>query len=316
MSVALPPPMVPAEVDLSDFTTMPLEVRMVRDSKFAVESEPEAFRAGVLLWCAAWHQVPTGSLPDNDKELSNLAGFGRVVKEWLKFREEALWKFVKCSDGRLYHPVIAEKAVAAWTSRCRHYYDRMADRLRKANKARAEQKPPQEAIPVPSFEDWNAARIAAGQTPEVAAQAGGIPAEKRLIGRGKGKGRGNREGEGKGDSLSRSGPGGPGGEPPSDRDLVFALGVPLLTAAGVIEKNARSMLAGLAKKHGEAEVVRVINRCAEERPVQPVSWIQAALKTAPADRASRIAQFNATENDRLISLSSAGGAEEVVDAGS
>lgn len=75
-----------------------------------------------------------------------------------------------------------------------------------------------------------------------------------------------------------------GGEPPTDRDLLFSNGVPLLTAAGVSEKNARSMLAGLAKSHGDAAVVQALNDCAASRPVEPVSWLQAALRTTPAGR--------------------------------
>ena len=77
-----------------------------------------------------------------------------------------------------------------------------------------------------------------------------------------------------------------GGEPPTDRDLMFSHGVSLLTAAGVAEKNARSMLAGLAKAHGDAAVVQALNDCATAKPVQPVSWLQAVLRTTPANRAT------------------------------
>jgi hypothetical protein len=45
------------------------------------------------------------------------------------------------------------------------------------------------------------------------------------------------------------------------------------------------MLAGLAKSHGDAAVVKVLADCAQQRPVEPVSWIQAALKPGP--RANR-----------------------------
>lgn len=106
----LPAPLVPAEVDLRDFQYMELDVRRLRDSRFGAEVSGDAFRAGVMLWCAAWHQVPAGSLPDDDIELANLAGYGRFVKEWRKVRAEALQGFVPCSDGRLYHEVVCEKA--------------------------------------------------------------------------------------------------------------------------------------------------------------------------------------------------------------
>lgn len=113
----LPAPLVPAEVDLRDFQFMPLDVKRLRDSDLAAEEAPEACWAAVLLWCASWHQSPAASLPDNDRVLASLAGYGRVVAEWQKVRAGALRGWVKCSDGRLYHPVVAEKAVEAWSQR-------------------------------------------------------------------------------------------------------------------------------------------------------------------------------------------------------
>lgn len=78
---------------------------------------------------------------------------------------------------------------------------------------------------------------------------------------------------------------------PTDRDLLFANGVPLLTVAGVSEKNARSMLAGLAKQHGDAAVVQALNDCAAQRPIEPVSWLQAMLKTTHQGRPGKHAGF-------------------------
>lgn len=71
---------------------------------------------------------------------------------------------------------------------------------------------------------------------------------------------------------------------PSNRELLFANGVPLLTSAGVAEKNARSMLAGLAKVHGDAAVVAALQACADSTPVDPVTWLQRRLRTRPPDR--------------------------------
>lgn len=89
-------------------------------------------------------------------------------------------------------------------------------------------------------------------------------------------------------------PYGTGGEPPSDpealrawlREQVFASGVALLTAADVTEKNARSMLAMLCKRHGEQPVLDAIAVTAREHPGEPVSWLQAILAPKPA-RASQ-----------------------------
>lgn len=74
-------------------------------------------------------------------------------------------------------------------------------------------------------------------------------------------------------------------EPPKfvvPADVVFGLGVPLLTVAGVSDKNARSMLALMCKTHTDQAVADAIQRCATEKPVQPVSWLQAALKPKTA----------------------------------
>lgn len=107
-------PLVPAHVDLRDFAFMPLDVARLRDSAIVDEVSGDEFRAAILLWCASWHQVPAGSLPNDPKQLSKFAGYGRVVAEWEKVAEGALYGWVECSDGRLYHPVVAEKALEAW----------------------------------------------------------------------------------------------------------------------------------------------------------------------------------------------------------
>jgi hypothetical protein len=115
MNSQLPDPLVPADVDLTDFRFMPLEVATLLDSEFMALEDAEAFRAGVVSWCKGWHQVPAASLPDNDATLCKTLGYGRDVKTWVKLRKAgALHGWVLCSDGRLYHPVVAEKALEAW----------------------------------------------------------------------------------------------------------------------------------------------------------------------------------------------------------
>ena len=110
-------PLVAAHIDLRDFPYMPLEVVRLRDSDLAALATDEGFRAAVMLWCAAWHQLPAASLPSDDRMLAKLSGYGRDVDAWLLVKEEALRKFVECDDGRLYHPTIAEKALEAWEAK-------------------------------------------------------------------------------------------------------------------------------------------------------------------------------------------------------
>lgn len=145
-----PDPLVRPDVDLTDFPYMPLDVRRLRDSGLASKVSGDAFRAAVLLWCASWHQVPAASLPDDDEELASLAGygFGSGVRDWRKIRAGALRGWVKCSDGRLYHGVVAEKANEAWTSKLQHRHRRECERLKKMGQ-RLDIKPV-----YPSFEEW------------------------------------------------------------------------------------------------------------------------------------------------------------------
>lgn len=108
-----------ADVDLRDLSWMPVDVVRLRDSGMAAKASGEEFMAAVMLWSAAWHQVPAASLPDDDRELAKLAGYGRALNAWQAVREMALYGFERGPDGRLYHLVIAEKALEAveWVSK-------------------------------------------------------------------------------------------------------------------------------------------------------------------------------------------------------
>lgn len=110
----LPPPPVPADVDLRSFDDMPVDVARLRTADMQVEVTPEQGWYGFQLWCASWHQVPAASLPNDDAKLAFLAGLGRDLRTWKRVRSGALRGFELCSDGRLYHSVVAEKALKAW----------------------------------------------------------------------------------------------------------------------------------------------------------------------------------------------------------
>lgn len=113
----LPEPLTPADCDLRGNEWMPLYGDRLFASDTWLMASPEARCAALALWWAGWKQCPAASLPDNDRALSQLAGFGLAVKAWTMLREEAMRGWVKCSDGRLYHPVLAEFAIAAWDKR-------------------------------------------------------------------------------------------------------------------------------------------------------------------------------------------------------
>ena len=189
----LPAPLTPADCDLRDFAFMPLDVVRLRDSDLAVTAEADEFRCAVLLWCASWHQVPAGSLPDDDKALAQYAGYGRVVKEWLKVRTGALRGWVKCADGRLYHAVVAEKANEAWLAKLRQRLKTECGRIKKHNERHGTK------LPFPEFDAWMQAGCPVGQPLFV-------PSDKPAVSQGQGssvagenhsKGQGEGQGQGK-----------------------------------------------------------------------------------------------------------------------
>ena len=106
----LPPPLVPAEVDLRDFAGMWLDVDRVLKSETWRLGTSDEKSAAITLWMESWHEVPAGSLPNNDRLLAKLS----QAERWSKSRAHALRGWVECNDGRLYHPVVAEKALEAW----------------------------------------------------------------------------------------------------------------------------------------------------------------------------------------------------------
>lgn len=104
-------PLTPADCDLRDFAFMPLDAARLLDSDLFALATGDEFKAALALWCKAWLQVPAASLPDDDRVLAHLSGAG---SRWKKVKDMALRGFVKCSDGRLYHRTVAEKANEAW----------------------------------------------------------------------------------------------------------------------------------------------------------------------------------------------------------
>lgn len=297
-----PQPLTPPECDLTDFQYMELDVRRLRDSKFAATPNGDAFRAGIMLWCAAWHQIPAASLPDDDVELANLAGYGRMpisVKEWKKVRAEALHGFVKCSDGRLYHPVIAEKAIAAFESKRKYAYEKYCDRLRKENAKRSKEGKP--LFGIPSRELWNSGAYPHGIPPEhgqipaeIAHGSAGIPEEIAL--------RGNRtEQNGEGTELNSvtdvTGGAAAKSSEQMTKDELWKAGKSLLSQSGLPPAQCGSFVGKLVKDYGDQIVVEAVRAAVTARPADPVEYLKAtcmhaAKQRAPVNRQEALEQRN------------------------
>lgn len=159
------PPLTPLDCDLRDFGHMPLDVRKFRDSDLVALEEPEAIVAAIMLWGASWHQIPAASLPSDDRVLAQLAGYGRAVPAFRKVKDGALRGFVQCSDGRLYHPLVAEKARTAWEGKLRQRWRTFCAAVRKHNERHKDN-----PLDAPEFETWEELG-----RPEKVAQLAGAP---------------------------------------------------------------------------------------------------------------------------------------------
>ncbi|HQV16214.1 MAG TPA: hypothetical protein PK620_14950, partial [Denitromonas sp.] len=74
-------------------------------------------------------------------------------------------------------------------------------------------------------------------------------------------------------------------------EIIFGYGVPLLTASGSTDKQARSFLGGLRKQHGDAALIDKLRDCLKEKPLQPVEWLAAALPPKGGHGKSRHSGF-------------------------
>jgi hypothetical protein len=235
--INLPAPLVPVDCDLRDFAFMPLDVVRLRDSDLAVTAEADEFRCAVLLWCASWHQVPAASLPDDDKILAQYAGYGRVVKEWIKVRTGALRGWVKCADGRLYHPVVAEKANEAWLAKLRQRLKTECARIKKHNERHGTK------LPFPEFDAWLSLGCPVGQPLFVPSdkpamspgQTDDVTGENHSKGQGEGQGQLTTNSETSSQAATEGGSGDDGRDHPSQpakrsRNVQISM---LLNAQGV-----------------------------------------------------------------------------------
>lgn len=221
---------------------MPLDVARLRDSDLAAEASGEEFRAAVLLWCAAWHQVPAGSIPNDDKVIAHLAGYGRAPKEWKKVRAGALRGFVECSDGRLYHPHVADKANEAWASREKFAEKREQDRER--------------------LRIWRERKRAGN--------GDGNNDETRFGNEGETRTKPLRQGTGdRGDiPLDKS-----NGKTDPEK-VMFDTGIAMLVAQGKSEPQARALLGKWKRDHGTGQVIEMLGAAQRMAVVDIASWAE------------------------------------------
>lgn len=246
----VPAPLVPPEVDCTDLDAFMLNVERLMASELVALSTHEVIGAALLLWCRAWKQRPAASLPDDERVL---AAYSRLtIQRFRKLRSEVMRGFVKCSDGRFYHAVLAEVAIRAFGAKTTHRKRREmdAERLRKWREQR----------------DGNAG-------------------ETRFVQEGReGKGR-----EGKKEEEKEAAPAPPNGanapqtprpkcvEPgPEDvKSAIFGAGLSwLIRNTGANEPSCRSFLGSLIGQHGEITTATALLAAERAKPVDPRSWLK------------------------------------------
>ncbi len=252
---------------------MPLDVVRLRDSDLAALESPEACWAAVLLWCASWHQLPAASLPDDDRVLSQLAGFGRVVKEWLRIRPGALRGWIKCGDGRLYHPVVAEKAREAWSAKQLQRYRTECARIKKHNQRHGT------SILCPSVDDFvspdyadptqgDKRGLSPGTSPPCPSN---VPREMPSKGQGEGQGYVNPSNGGIATGSGREGPDAAGSPPAAAATFAEALAGHGIACRPVDARLLRWAEEGATMADVRQAIVKAADRRRREQSAQPLN---------------------------------------------
>jgi hypothetical protein len=106
-------PLVPHDLTIPRLPWVPIYAERLWESNFFAVATDAEFRAAFCLWLKSWSQIPPGSLPTDDRVLCRLAELGGNLARWHKVKRLALWHWIECDDGRLYHPVVAELILQA-----------------------------------------------------------------------------------------------------------------------------------------------------------------------------------------------------------
>jgi hypothetical protein len=311
----LPQPLTPADCDLRGLPYMPLDVIRLLDSDMFAETTGDELKAALALWCKSWTQVPAASLPNKDQVLAELSR----AKNWKKVKAAAMRGWILCADNRWYHPVVAEKALAALPGREEFNNKKSAEAERKARerddrKALFELLKSHGVVP-----DWNistkvlrglAAQYQSQDLLEHVTDAARDMSQPVTVSKGEG------ECKGEGELTSRTTPENPAPDDSTSASAVGALCI-AMRAAGVMTQPADPRMIALAAQNVTAEtvtaacqeakrskpnerislgyVVGILLRWAKDAEAMNVNGV-AQLRTAPGKAPGIAEQLNARKN--------------------
>ncbi|RKR46285.1 DUF1376 domain-containing protein [Paraburkholderia sp. BL17N1] len=287
--IELPSPLTPIDCNLQDFAFMPVDVKRMLSSETWILGTGDERAAAITLWLESWHQVPAASLPDNDRMLEHLS----KAKAWKRVKEHALRGWEKCTDGRLYHRVVAEKVLEAWIEKLLNSLSGSAGNAKRwgididtvaleGRVIEAAQLLTAIAPQSKTLRKKQVLSIVAGSPPDPKKIAPRSPdssppdsppdsAEDR-----------NRQGQGQGhtppiggDAVASQ----PTELPPglTAEEAVFQIAVPWLVERGVPDRNARSLMGAARKQLGDDSAWELARQFMRDKPVEPAAWISAAI---------------------------------------
>lgn len=254
--MSLPEPLVSSEVDLRSFPFMAIDVVRLQRSKhwLIARQNPEIGFYSINLWMAAWHELPAASIENDDEILSALAGC--TVERWQQVKHMVLRNWVLCSDNRLYHPVVAEKAKEAWGKKLGRQKQTKAATYSRNRKDNGE---------LPGSENVTnnvTTNVTSTLEPETIHVTRSIREEKR------------RE-----DCSVPNGTDAVASRVVDVGKQVWNVGLKLLAGYEIPEQRARPILGKWVKAAGsEGKLLEVLNEAGSEERAEIVSFVEAALK--------------------------------------
>ncbi|AHE55525.1 DUF1376 domain-containing protein [Sphingomonas sanxanigenens] len=284
---ALPDPLTPPDCDLRGLEYMPLLGNHLFGSEFNARATDSEWRAALTLWWAAWGQVPAASLPDEDTALCRFADLGKDVKSWRKLRAGALHGWVKCADGRLYHPLLAKQALIAWEKRQQDRQARTTSAERKARERADRSRMFEDLAAVGVTPAWNipTGDLRALVTEHVRDQSREkvtpvTPPVTRNVTAKTGR---------DGTVYSDTNVSGADAPPIDVVKAMFDEGVALLGQYGRNASSSRSIIGKWRNARGPDWVLRAIRAAKAEATGDPVEWIQGRLRRENSDEDERAA---------------------------
>lgn len=106
-----------APIDLRGMQYMPLQIERLRRSKawLICKRRPDLAFHMLNLWMVAWHEVPAGSMENDDDVLADAAMCD--VRKWPRIKDDVMRGWTLADDGRLYHETVREIAVDTFEKR-------------------------------------------------------------------------------------------------------------------------------------------------------------------------------------------------------